>query len=81
MELQVQEPWDLVEFFSGRTKIARIATKSGYKAAGVDLNFDAARAASRRNRLNKTSPFDLNSDSGFAHLCLYGNSSVLLGIA
>ena len=70
LDLQPEQPWDLVEFFGGRCKIARLAVALGLRATAVDILYDQARPKARRNRPGKRSPFDLNSDAGFAPLGL-----------
>ena len=66
LDLQPGDPWDLIEFFGGRCKVARHAQNMGWRASCVDICYDAARPSFRRNRVAKQSPFDLNSDAGFA---------------
>ena len=68
VNLQLEQPWDVIEFFAGVCQIARHAKDQGWNAAAVDLNYDAIRAESRRSRVDGRSPFDLNSDSGLALL-------------
>ena len=41
VNLSPAEPYDIVEFFSGRSKIARYGQSVGYKAAALDLTFDS----------------------------------------
>ena len=71
MSLGHASPPALVEFFAGRCKIARLAHKRGWRAVAVDILYDAALPASTRDRIDKRSPFDLNSAAGLASLCLH----------
>ena len=66
IDLEPQQPYEVLEFFSGHAKIARYAQINGYKSAAIDILYDEARPAARRYRIDKRSPFDLNSEAGFA---------------
>ncbi|CAE7403155.1 unnamed protein product [Symbiodinium pilosum] len=83
VDIHPKRPLDLIEFFAGHAAIARNGVVSGYRCAALDLDFDSMRDPQRRLRLDKRSPFDLNSDSGFALavvLILQGAWSQLVGI-
>ena len=71
VDIHPKRPLDLIEFFAGHAAIARNGVVSGYRCAALDLDFDSMRDPQRRLRLDKRSPFDLNSDSGFARLTWY----------
>ena len=66
IDLEPQRPFELLEFFAGRATIARAAEVAGYRSAAVDILYDEARQ--ERKSIGKRSPFDLNSDPGFALL-------------
>ena len=68
VDLNPRQPYELLEVFAGRAMIARLASHWGHRAAAIDLDFDRARCPLRRARLDKRSPFDLNSASGLAFL-------------
>ena len=61
-------PLEIIEFFAGHAAIARNGVASGYRCVALDLEFDRMRDPCRRLRLDKRSPFDLNSSAGFAQL-------------
>ena len=71
VQLEHPSPPEILEFFAGRCKIARWARQIGRNSIAVDLLYDVAMPASKRNRVDKRSPFDLNSDAGLASLCLH----------
>ena len=66
IDIDPRSPTDLIEFFAGQARIARAAAAAGYKSCAVDLAYDCARDPRRRYRLDKRSPFDINSDAGFS---------------
>ena len=66
VDIHPEQPWDLLEFFAGHAAISREAQDQGFKSAALDLEYDCVRKPSRRFRIDKRSPFDINSESGFA---------------
>ena len=68
VNLSPAEPYDIIEFFSGRSKIARYGQSVGYKAAALDIVFDSVLRAETPNPARMTSAFDINSDAGLALL-------------
>ena len=66
VDLKPEQPYDLIEFFAGYAALARETQNQGFTSTALDLDFDSQRRPSRRFRVDKRSPFDLNSDSGFA---------------
>ena len=58
----------MLEFFAGAGHIASSANAAGFRSAALDIEDDFVRAETRRTRLDKRSPFDVNSASGFASL-------------
>ena len=64
INLQPEHPFEVLEFFAGHAAIARTAEDHGYQACAVDILYDDKR--SMRAIQGKRSPFDLNSDAGFA---------------
>ena len=75
IDLEPQCPFELLEFFAGHASVARAAEAAGYRSAAVDILYDEARE--KRKMIGKRSPFDLNSDAGFALLTWYLNLSSL----
>ena len=69
IDIDPRSPNDLIEFFAGQARIARAANDAGYRSCAVDLAYDCIRDPNRRHRLDKRSPFDINSDAGFSQLC------------
>ena len=68
MNLSPAEPYDIIEFFSGRSEIARYGQSVGYKAAALDVIIDSVMQTETLNRARVTSVFDIDSDSGLALL-------------
>ena len=66
INIQPDHPLELIEFFAGHAAISRTAEAAGYSSAAVDILFDGHRH--EREGHGKRSPFDLNSDAGFALL-------------
>ena len=64
VDLQPKSPIELVEFFAGCGVVARTAESEGYRAVGLDILYDESKE--QREVAGKRSPFDLNSDAGFA---------------
>ena len=68
-----KETWEVVEFFSGKGRISRLAAKAGYPTASFELELDT----SFKNKPKKKNwPFshrsfmDFNGESGYASLYL-----------
>ena len=66
VDMEPRKPWEMIEFFAGIGNIACAAHDAGYKTAALDLSYDGVRSFTRRFRLDRRSPFDLNSESGFS---------------
>lgn len=56
-------PYQVIEYFAGVGRIAKLAQHVGYKAARVDIEYSKAVG----QRLRKRSPMDLNSDAGLVY--------------
>ena len=52
--------YDLIEFFAGVARIARLGETAGYRTFACDLEYSKPG--------EKRSPMDINSASGFANL-------------
>ena len=65
----LKKPLDVIEFFSGKSRIARAAFWRGYTAHAVDIKFDEERAGkpSRRGHV-KRSAMDVNGTAGYVFL-------------
>ena len=57
---------DLVEFFSGRARLSRLASWVGYKVRSFDIDYCKVKGAAefKRGKVRR-SPMDLNGSAGF----------------
>lgn len=61
--------FDLVEYFSGVGRIAKLAHYSGYVSRGFDINYDdPPDEESKHTGLPRRSAFDMNGEAGFVYL-------------
>lgn len=60
-------PFEVLDFFSGRGRIAQLATRAGFATAAVDLSLDVSEQRRYRKKAGRyfRSPMDWNGDSGF----------------
>ena len=60
---------DLVEFFSGKARVSRMASWVGYRVKSFDIEYEPRRAPGefKRGKLNRSS-MDLNGAAGFVFL-------------
>lgn len=68
---------DLIEFFSGVSRVARFAKRCGLHSRAYEIQFDHGRKRFRwstHNRQKKRSFMDINGEAGFV---LLGSPSVL----
>jgi len=68
------EPFQVVEFFSGAGRIAGFSKRVGLRSAAVDIQHGDAYAASA----GKRSPMDINSDAGLVPLVSKNNQVLIL---
>ena len=54
------QPYDVLEFYAGVGRIARVSKFIGLKSAAVDIEYGKASASKRGSR----PPMDINSDAG-----------------
>ena len=69
--------WQVVEFFSGKARLSRLAAKCGYPVASFELENDPGfrnREKTSKHPFPHRSFMDFNGESGFAPL----NSNLLL---
>ena len=71
--LRGQETWEVVEFFSGKGRLSRLAAKAGFKTASFEVELDRDFAMGKRRkcktrRFPQRSFMDFNGESGFAFL-------------
>lgn len=66
------EPFQVVEFFSGAGRIAGFSKRVGLRSAAVDIQHGEAYAA----RTGKRSPMDINSDAGLVLLVSKNNHAL-----
>ena len=65
-------PFEILDLFSGKSRIAKLASLAGYSCASYDLCMDDKRRFRYRKKANRgfRSPMDWNGDAGFAlHGC------------
>ena len=61
--------WEIIEFFSGRGRLARLASRAGHKVAAYEINMSFDEPARKRSsRFAKRQTFDFNGECGFALL-------------
>ena len=70
--LRGSETWDVIEFFSGKGRLSRLAAKAGFKVASFELELDKNgkknRRKPKRNHFPQRSFMDFNGEVGFAFL-------------
>ena len=61
--------WEIIDFFSGKGRISRLAAKAGFRVASYEILHDLP--TSKRRRKNRNFPrrsfMDFNGESGFAY--------------
>ena len=66
------KPWQIIEFFSGRGRLSRLAAKAGFEVASFDINKrvpkNKRRSSRREHHFDKRQPFDINGEIGFTCL-------------
>ena len=73
LESPFHEQLDVLEYFSGKSRVSRAAARSGYNACAYDISFDKKGPATWKNGLQrKRSHMDINGEAGLA---LPGNPS------
>ena len=69
--------YDLLEFFAGSARIARLAKARGYSSVAVDLLYDTTAPPPKTKRKackgfkNSKSAMDINTSAGFVLLVLF----------
>lgn len=85
-DLNKSAEYDVLEFFAGVGRIAKLGSKYGYKTGAYDIGYDlpqegpSTRSSKKRKKLPnmpKASAMDLTSDTGFVLLVLICSNSVL----
>lgn len=87
-DLNKSAEYDLLEFFAGVGRIAKLGSKYGYKTGAYDVGYDlpqgekgpSTRSSKKRKKLpnmTKPSAMDLTSTTGFVLLVLMCSNSVL----
>ena len=72
------DTWNLqlVEFFSGVSRVARIARRCGLRSRAFEINFDHEHKQKYResthNKKKKRAFMDINGEAGFVFLGIYG---------
>lgn len=61
----VGSEWDIVEIFSGCSRIAKFGARMGLATRAVEIDFDSKRKSSRSGR-KRRSYMDINGEAGFA---------------
>ena len=87
-DLNKSAEYDLLEYFAGVGRIAKLGSKYGYKTGAYDIGYDPpqgelgppSQSSKKRTKLpnmKKTSVMDLTSTTGFVLLVFICNNSVL----
>lgn len=78
-DTEANENLDLVEFFSGRARISKLASWVGYRVRCFDILYKPNMHPGdfKRGRLRR-SAMDLNGQAGFVYLCLKRICNVFL---
>lgn len=67
-DLGLGQGLDVLEFFAGCARIARIAHRRGLKSRAHEILFDKSRKGYKKDWTRKRSSFDINGEAGFAKL-------------
>ena len=67
------KPWKIIEYFSGRGRLSRLAAKAGFAAAAFDINNGYVNPNEQKRRKTKRpfakrKPMDINGEIGFVWL-------------
>ena len=67
-----EQPWEVLEFFSGRGRLSSLAAKCGFSVGSFDINMLPKRLRKRsqkqRTYFRRRQPMDINGEVGFSFL-------------
>lgn len=67
--MSVESPWDMIEFFSGRGRLSRMAAHAGLHVAAYEITMSVDEPSRKRNPMfPKRQTCDFNGECGFAPL-------------
>lgn len=62
------KPYQLIEYFSGKARVSKMAARSGLRVASYDISYDN-RPTTWKNGLQRARKFmDINGEAGFVLL-------------